>query len=114
MEYWSTRHRLNDLSDSERELNKKKLLQCLDLPRQKWDFDYFVAYRTNEADQRAGQVTTEYFSSFGEARDWWLKLSRNSFRLTDGNRLVDRISGTKQELMSALGEMRQEVGEAAF
>lgn len=112
MEYWSTRHRLNDLSQQERESKAKQLLQQLPLPRSQWDFDYFVAYRTNQPP--TGEVTAEFFSSFGEARDWWSELSRNAFRLSDGDRLKDRISGTKQELMSALGELRQESRRAAF
>lgn len=105
MEYWSARHRHTELSETERASRIEQLLREVSLPRQTQRFDYFAVYRaTDDSSQRAGQVIAQYFTSFSEARDWWAGLSRNSYQLSDGNRLVDRISGTRQELMSALGQ----------
>lgn len=104
MEYWSAKHRHAELSEPERESRIQQLLEEISLPRQAERFDYFAVYRATDGPS-LGQVTAQYFSSFNEARDWWTSLSRNSYQLSDGNRLVDRISGTKQELLTALGRL---------
>lgn len=104
MEYWSAKHRQAKLSESERESRIQRLLEEISLPSRTERFDYFAVYRaTDDSSRLSGQVTAQYFSSFSEARDWWAGLSRNSYQLSDGNHLVDRISGTRQELLSALG-----------
>jgi hypothetical protein len=106
MEYWAVDHRLNDLTDSERKTKILQILRRLSLSGAKRDFEYFAAFTTDQSTSPGPSVSFVYFSSFSEARDWWVGLADNSFRLANGNRLSERISGTRQELFSALNRIQ--------
>jgi hypothetical protein len=106
MEYWAVDHRLSDLTDSERRTQIQQILRRLSLSGAKRDFEYFAAFTTDQSTSPGPSVYLVYFSSFSEARDWWAGLSDNSFRLANGNRLAERVSGTKQELFSALNRIQ--------